>query len=1051
MALFIVLCLVFYRIASIRSQENYTDDNQDCVIGNPEFSPKNDVMMLSGKSFQLNCSVVYKHSSDSTSSEESTEKTLKANVSECSNSTFHNFNINLLKILRCKMENNVRSCREEKAVQLDYRTISITKLNVSVSDSDSYFCQYNKSGETEASIELKIVLKPVGPDPEHVNCISVDLNNLRCSWKKSEADKNNTVPVLYSSYFNCSPQLGLVACHNSDGDSCSITEKDFHPNNICTFIIEVTVDATDCPVKRIYEYNINNTEIVKLSKPKIESVIVESRTITLTMCLSFDADLALTLIKTVLYEVSYRSEYSLDTINKTSSDPCINVTLSGLIPFTKYTITVRIKGPHTKGDRYWSDPVTTNDTRCNTTTVRLKGPESKGDIYWSDPFSIYYTTKAEIPDVLPKISAGGFSRHEESVYVYVKPISKQDRNSENATYQISICGNKLNVPWENTTIRISNIISNSTCTIKIKTENDKGESRNTAQVVIPAADEARGIPKNIVAEKSHKDYIVMWDRNIIRKSKLKKIVVYWCRGDRLGHICKNAFNWTKVMRSQTNITLKGLQENVDDWMFAVSYQYTNGYNTGMIFADCYFTSITAAPAAVAPFSVFAKDTTELLVKPIIFCSNNYPSRPLQYVVYYKETDGSSLESCDETFLSKTTTATIETKELVITNLKPATAYNVCVRVVTAGGYKTSKPYTVMTLSVGDAKNQSYIILISVLGAAAVITIAFFILWKVRKTWKEPIEFILPKINPNVYEKVSSSNVGAIKKDSNADSGLSLDNNSSKWSRSNGDYSEECNEQAIPLFGQINDKIATNGSEILQLMNCPNRKITSKSCSTNMKEENDKTMKKKRNGSYVTNTDSHVANMTCRQYLTSNQDLFRKVKIKSEIESNNHNVVINGVLSHGAIELQDKITINSYVKESYIRDCNTKIKKDLCYVDNDANKLKVGSTDKPYVLCNAGCVNSNSLKQTDNRKSDLMAANDYLPHIDILTDNRQSNISPGNHTDIKSNTEHQEHFAGNLHGTSNRNLEQTPKPQHSGFHMLDVGSGVSSYLQSDSAV
>jgi len=51
----------------------------------------------------------------------------------------------------------------------------------------------------------------------------------------------------------------------------------------------------------------------------------------------------------------------------------------------------------------------------------------------------------------------------------------------------------------------------------------------------------------------------------------------------------------------------------------------------------------SVPTVVAPFDV-VKGETDLQVKPLSFCS--YTSRPLQFLVYYKETPV-DMQFCDE--------------------------------------------------------------------------------------------------------------------------------------------------------------------------------------------------------------------------------------------------------------------------------------------------------------------------------------------------------------------------------------------------------------------
>ena len=99
-------------------------------------------------------------------------------------------------------------------------------------------------------------------------------------------------------------------------------------------------------------------------------------------------------------------------------------------------------------------------------------------------------------------------------------------------------------------------------------------------------------------------------------------------------------------------------------------------------------------------------------------------------------------------------ATLETSEITVHNLKPSTKYTVCLSVRTTGGTTTSNPQTVQTLAVNKlTSNDSYIIVLGIVGSVIFISVAVLLFCKVRMTWKQPIEFDLPKIVPNTYNKV----------------------------------------------------------------------------------------------------------------------------------------------------------------------------------------------------------------------------------------------------------------------------------------------------------
>lgn len=69
------------------------------------------------------------------------------------------------------------------------------------------------------------------------------------------------------------------------------------------------------------------------------------------------------------------------------------------------------------------------------------------------------------------------------------------------------------------------------------------------------------------------------------------------------------------------------------YIFKTTHKYVLNYFSKINGNDIVF-FLFSVPDVVAPFHV-VKGETELQVKPLSFCS--YTSRPLQFLVYYKET------------------------------------------------------------------------------------------------------------------------------------------------------------------------------------------------------------------------------------------------------------------------------------------------------------------------------------------------------------------------------------------------------------------------------
>ena len=69
------------------------------------------------------------------------------------------FDINRLRILHCPTGDYADCTEDSSTRQLDNITIGILKNDLGVNDTGTYFCQYNKTRETEANFYLKVGCK----------------------------------------------------------------------------------------------------------------------------------------------------------------------------------------------------------------------------------------------------------------------------------------------------------------------------------------------------------------------------------------------------------------------------------------------------------------------------------------------------------------------------------------------------------------------------------------------------------------------------------------------------------------------------------------------------------------------------------------------------------------------------------------------------------------------------------------------------------------------------------------------------------------------------
>lgn len=697
----IILCLTLGRelVGSVWSSEQSFYDNysgEDILYSSdnqykPEFSLHTDANLLAGQNFQVNCSC-----------------RPPVNCSGC------NIDINSLKVKHCNSSDRASCMVVKDTVIIDNRTISLVRPSLSEQDTGTYFCQYNNSPTTEDNFYLKIGYKPFGP--QNISCVSNDMSDLNCSWTKSKQDKENPLPVVYKSFYDISPMYGKINCPHPqltkrDQTSCYIAPSSknedctFHPGNS----YNVTVIASNVCAFQMTEHTVNIEKIIKLSSPKVSLVSKNGTKIVLSTLQSM-APFINIWIGSILYDVVYTMDTITNTTQFNSPNESNIIILRDLIPYTAYNVTVKAKVPQSKGDKYWSPTVTGT-----------------------------YTTDAAAPVSVPYI--GGYIMSNRVLSLYIRPISKREKFSEKAFYTVTVnstsegsVNRQFDVPWDIATINVTNLPQNLSYLIEVKTVNDIGESIDSSRIATPLYDSGRQKPAYIVVEGSEKNYIVSWNkqsRNI--SCQLEKIVVYWCVG--IQTVCQSDLSLINASRDLTNISVTTDRE--DRWIFAVSYLYTDGYNTEMVFSKCHFPYFTGSPLGISDISVIPESETKLVVKPGDYCNiNKYPSRPLVYTVYYRKSDD-SIKSCDNTFLNKRVEANMKTGGITLENLKPSTNYAVCLGVTSNGDDEViSKPQIALTFSEDAPKTLPVGIIALVICSILLILGITFCLCKFRNMYKK---------------------------------------------------------------------------------------------------------------------------------------------------------------------------------------------------------------------------------------------------------------------------------------------------------------------------
>ncbi|XP_063420776.1 uncharacterized protein LOC134705990 [Mytilus trossulus] len=981
----IILCVALVRelVASSGSSEQSFYDNysgEDVVYDDnnqykPKFSLNADVNLLAGQKFQVNCSCQP-----------------PVNCSTCK------LEINSLKIKHCTTGKRA-SCKVKDTVITDNRTISLVRPNVNVNDTGTYFCQYNNSPTTEDNFYLKIGYKPSGP--QNISCVSNDLKDLNCSWTKSEQDKKNPLPVVYKSFFDISPMYGKINCPNPqpkkrDQTSCYIAPSTtdnyytFHAGNS----YNLTINASNVCAFQMTEHTVNITEVIKLSSPKLSLLSITQRVIILSTKQSQAPHIMIWTKDGILYDIVYSSDTLTNTIQFSSPNESNTVILPDLIPYTEYTVTVKAKVPQSKGDKYWSPTVTRN-----------------------------YTTKSAAPVSVPYI--GGYIMSERVLFLYIKPISKREKFSENAVYTVTVKSaseepffKQLNVTWDIAMINVPGLQQKLTSyLIEVKTVNDIGESIDSSRITTPSYDSGRQKPAYIVVEGSGKNYIISWDtqsRNI--SSQLKKIVVYWCVG--IQTVCQSNLNFINVSGHLTNISVT--TDRGDNWIFAVSFLYTDGYTTEMVFSKCHFPKFTGGPSDTPDISVIPESQTELVVKPGDYCNiNKYPSRPLVYTVYYRQSHD-SIKSCDnQTFLQKRVEANIKTGGITLENLKPSTNYVVCLGVTSNGGdEEISDPQMALTLSTDTPLPVGILVMLIIIGSIILILGILACVWKGWKIYKKhDISISLPVIKPSPqYIPVPSTDIENPKEKtggSSSDSGVSVSVHN-EINVQDGEFSNQTGISSHNL--QISDSNFSKDIANDTLESRPNNEELTESQSEDKVEERDRTVSNATDGytgtfKSSTTSKSGTSNHTSttnssrisrpKQKRSSVMDHFGS-KIREET-SNSSSILVPLMEKNSADEIKNKT--------EFVKDWIRKSTEDL----HDSNDIQLqtftpetnqGQVESYVEVAADGSLKSDSVNQSSNHSNSNHSNNicsnssGYTAISDIINQN-SSNHSDRSNSIVKS--------------------------------------------------
>ncbi|VDI72497.1 Hypothetical predicted protein [Mytilus galloprovincialis] len=463
--------------------------------------------------------------------------------------------------------------------------------------------------------------------------------------------------------------------------------------------------------------------------------------------------------------------------------------------------------------------------------------------------------------------------------------------------------------------------------------------------------------------------------------------------------------------------------------------------------------LLTGPSDTPDISVIPESQTELVVKPGDYCNiNKYPSRPLVYTVYYRQSHD-SIKSCDnQTFLQKRVEANIKTGGITLENLKPSTNYVVCLGVTSNGGdEEISDPQMALTLSTDTPLPVGIIVFVVVVCVIVFILGSLFGIWKVRKMYNNiDTRIITPNIKPSPqYIPVPSTDIENPKEKSggsSSDSGVSVSVHN-EINVQDGEFSNQTGISSHNL--QISD---SNFSKDIPdndtLESKPNNEELTESQSEDNVEERDRTVSNATDGYTGTFKSSTTSKSgTSNHTSTTNSSRISRPKQKRssvmdrfesdirEETSNSSSILVPLMEKNSADEIKNKT--------EFVKDWIRKSTEDL----HDSNDIQLqiftpetnqGQVESYVEVAADGSLKSDSVNQNSNHSNSNHSNNicsnstssGYTAISDIINQN-SSNHSDRSNSIVKSDNCKSE----------NRNPEEQCSIQTEGNRPL-------SYVQSD---
>ncbi|XP_062583772.1 uncharacterized protein LOC134245502 isoform X2 [Saccostrea cucullata] len=565
--------------------------------------------------------------------------------------------------------------------------------------------------------------------PEELNCVSIDRNNLHCTWKVPKNNIDNSVESYWTVTFtdgtfayrpcpeNLSTKYGghyfITGCnlHSVDDQNVNVHFWDkFNPSS--NYTMNITLKNKIGVASRIY--NITIPRIVKLSYPFVSiKPSINALELLLNLPEDYTSNYIPEIDDIVIYRITYRASWksSRRTITFTSRNTSVSTTLRDCIPFTNYEIQI---------------------------TTR---PESS--LYWSDVLTKQIRTNPDVPYWAPDTSAGLYYVHNQTgLIVFHKPLKEIYWNAEDCGVHVVISDELSNTIWtgnfssEESSLTIPIDISDSNYTATLTYINNAGPSENASILLINEKENGLFV---MVEEIKTNGYWITWEMDDV--TPITSVTIMWCtQKTQNPKTCEDDIEWRDFQRPGNGVHLTDIAHN-KYLIFGVSVQFENLTSSGLTFATCYYRLLYSQRDFKLAFSArhLQRNGHQQLLVDLVSSVCQYQSRPITYQVFYNKHRNVNISCPNDFSLNRTENVTHNVKDISLTNISPEGQYDICLAVTLANNNTVYSEIQTVGFQesdiIADDETITVAILVSILAVFIIIIMAYCI--KRKCTFEKP--------------------------------------------------------------------------------------------------------------------------------------------------------------------------------------------------------------------------------------------------------------------------------------------------------------------------